>query len=122
MLDIISADRKFDTEEVHKIYMIFATTNTSSNARRELLTNYIKKGRDLAQKNILPKLKNHETAKFLIAKDIMSLEKDAHTNHTLAAAQKYLSQLKLTDEQSSVISQFIQVENKILKAMGTDEE
>ena len=122
MLDIISADQRFDAEEIQKIYMIFSATNTSSNARRQLLTNYIKKGRESVSRDIPASLKNHETAKFLIAKDIMTLEKEACTNHTLAAAQKYLSQLKLTDEQSSVISQFIQVENKILKAMGAGED
>ena len=122
MLDIISADQRFDAEEIQKIYMIFSATNTSSNARRQLLTNYIKKGRESVSRDIPASLKNHETAKFLIAKDIMALEKEACTNHTLAAAQKYLSQLKLTDEQSSVISQFIQVENKILKAMGAGED
>lgn len=122
LLDIISADRRFDAEEIQKIYMIFSATNTSSNARRELLANYIKKGRSLAQKSIPSSLKNHETAKFLIAKDIISLESNARTNHTLTVAQKYLSQLELTKEQSSVISQFIQVENKILKAMGAGEE
>ena len=122
MLDIISADQRFDAEEIQKIYMIFSATNASSNARRQLLTDYIRKGRESVSRDIPASLKNHETAKFLIAKDIMTLKKEACTNHTLAAAQKYLSQLKLTDEQSSVISQFIQVENKILKAMGAGED
>ena len=75
LLDIISADKRFDPEEIQKIYMIFSVTNTSKNDRRELLTNYIKKGRESTQTNIPPRLENHETAKFLIAKDIMSLEK-----------------------------------------------
>lgn len=122
MLDIISTDQRFDADEIQKIYMIFSATNISGNTRRELLSGYIKTGRKSVSKDIPESLRNHETAKFLIAKDIMALEKAACTNHTLKAAQNYLSQLKLTAEQSSVISQFIRVENKILKAMGAGED
>lgn len=122
VLNIISADEKFDAEEIQKIYMIFSIFKISKATRQKLLNDYIKTGRKHSTNNIPQSLQANETVKFLLAKDIMTIEEKALEKSTTTAAKKYLSQIKLSKEQASVISQFIQVENNILKAMGAGKE
>ena len=122
ILNVVAADRKFDPNEIQKIYTIFSLANTKKEERLELLSQYIKDGYNQKYSTLPPGLLDSEDIKIELAKELTKLKEDAANKPTLTAAKNYLSQIKLTNEQASVIQKFVTIENNILQAMGAGKE
>jgi hypothetical protein len=123
LLSAIAADGVFSTEEIIRIYTLFALLSVQPSTRLQLLESLIC-GR-LAKPSvgmITAGILENDTARTSLAKDLMFLESKSEDNQTLNMIRAYLRQLKLTPEQASVIRNFVDVENQILDQLGAGKE
>ncbi len=123
LLSAIAADGIYSSEEMIRIYTLFALLAVHRSARLELLENLIR-GRHgtSGDEQIAAGIVQNEEARTSLAKDLMFLESKSDDNRTLNLIRNYLKQLELTPEQANVIRNFVVIENQILEQLGAGKE
>lgn len=123
LLSAISADGVYSTEEIIRIYTLFALLSVPPSSRTELLENLICGRLSVSgEEQIAPTILQDEKARTSLAKDLMFLESKSEDNRTLNLIRAYLRQIQLTPEQTSVIRNFVSIENQILEQLGAGKE
>ncbi len=122
VISIIAADRRFDQEELERLYSLFSLAEAADSVRLGLLNQYIEKGQLSASPDFLNRLLLNNNTKMSLAKDMLMVQEMSSNTPTLKLVRKYLEKIKLSDEQVNVIQRFIAIENSILTAMGAGKE
>lgn len=122
LLAVVAADGVFNSDEVIKIYELFALLKIEIEDRRRIVENAIKQAGSESRTDIYKGILGNETLKISLAKDLMFLEKRSEDNRAKKLVKELLDQINLTKDQVDVISRFIAMENEILVALGAGKE
>jgi hypothetical protein len=122
LLAVITADNILDTDEVVKIYELFAILGIRSGRRRQILESIICQPEAYSSLAISSSILANETLSLSLAKDLMLLKEYSKDSASRLLAAKYLESINLSNDQLDVINRFIMIEREILASLSAGKE
>lgn len=122
LLWVIAADQAFTTEEMVRIYSLFALLEIDQLDRTDLIEGLIRSSFKPIRNILSSEILEDEEARASLAKDLLFLESKSTDSRALNLIQSYLEQLNLRPDQAAVIRNFVTIENQILEQLGAGKE
>jgi len=118
----IAADGAVDADEIRKLYEIHALLGTSEADRLNLIRRLALEPQTFTDVELPEEILRDEELRMALAKDLLFIEKTQESNATKQVVQQLLAQIRLTPEQTKVMTDWVTWENQLLRRMGAGDE
>ena len=118
----IVAAGQVGSKELTKLYEVFAVMDTSDSDRLNLLERLVFEREDLKELSVPPEILEVDEIRMALGKDALCIGQIQSDGFTRDSIAKLLNELRLTPEQIRVMTDWVSLENKILRQLGAGQE
>jgi hypothetical protein len=119
---VIAADGQVDANELVKLYEVCALLGVPDAERLQLVVTLAFDIATLDGEPVPRAILEDEELRMALAKDVLFFDEEDEDHATRRVANSILNLIKLTPEQTKVLSDWVHLENQILRKMGAGEE
>lgn len=118
---VILADGLVEPTELVKFYGVFSVFETKDTARLAWMDKLFFEADSVREAAVAPEILQDDALRLTLGRDAIFLSQ-GKAPRTKAAVEKLLSSIRLSPEQIEVLSQWVRLENEILRKIGAGEE